>query len=94
MEMSLTLDAQQADAERDMLKVSYRQKEKQYREADIDRNHYKQQLLDLRIKCKSLEERNLILEDKCVWGFELEQVCSYLIKNLPLLPYISVISLI
>ena len=77
MEMTLTLDAQQADAERDKLKVVNKQKENQCREAEIERNRYKQQLLELEAKFHELEKKNLALEDKCVWGYELEQVCLY-----------------
>ena len=82
MEMTLTLDAQQADAERDQLKVVNKQRENQCREVEIERNRYKQQLLELQAKCRELQENNLALEDKCVWGLELEQVRSYTIEKI------------
>ena len=82
MEMTLTLDAQQADAERDQLKVVNKQRENQCREVEIERNRYKQQLLELQAKCRELQENNLALEDKCVWGLELEQVRSCTIEKI------------
>ena len=81
MELILTLDAQQAEQERDVLKVALVQKDVRYTEADKERIVLESQLSDLRAKYEALQEVNIALEDKCVWGLELEQVSHEIPKK-------------
>jgi hypothetical protein len=74
MELILTLDAQQAEKERDELLVKNAEKDRKFIEFKIDILGLENIVSDLELKNASLEQTNLDLEDKCVWGLELEQV--------------------
>ena len=74
MELILTLDAQQAERERDALKIALLQKDSHFTEADKVRISLESKLNELQSKYDDLLSVNICLEDKCVWGLELEQV--------------------
>lgn len=74
MELLLTLDAQQAEKERDGLVARLNFVNKALDNASSELHSIKNQTQNMAQKNKEQEIRIAQLEDKCAWGRELEQV--------------------
>jgi hypothetical protein len=74
MERILTMDAEQAEKEKIELEKVVEEQNEKLAAADIEKQKLRKDLAEALQRCDSLQKSNLELEDKCVWGLELEQV--------------------
>jgi hypothetical protein len=74
MELLLTLDAQQAEKERDCLVARLALSQEALERTTVDLNILRSQTNNLTQINREQEVKITQLEDKCAWGRELEQV--------------------
>ena len=72
MEAVLTMDARQAEKERDDLDAALQAVSKRLHAGDQGQQHAERKVADLVKRCAALEHSAKDLEEKCVWGIELE----------------------
>ena len=85
MEYILTMDAQQAEKERDELDVALQDRILRLSQAEINKQQAERKLVDLVQRSELLEQVNRDLEEKCVWGSELEQAYEVLHSKIEVL---------
>ena len=85
MEYILTMDAQQAEKERDELDVALQDRILRLSQAEMSKQQAERKLIDLVQRSELLEKVNRDLEEKCVWGSELEQAYEVLHSKIEVL---------
>jgi predicted transcriptional regulator len=84
MELLLTLDAQQAEKERDCLGARLALSQEALERTTTELNTLKSETDNLTHMNKEQEMKITQLEDKCAWGRELEQVRNTKMNTLPM----------
>ena len=74
MEQILIMDAKQAEKERDEYENLLFKESEKLAATEVDKKVIERHLQEMHRKCQLLLTANQELEDKCVWGLELEQV--------------------